>query len=453
MHFVDLFAGLGGFHLALASLGHECVFASEIDEGLRDLYEDNFGIRPAGDIRTVDVQAIPPHDILCAGFPCQPFSKAGEQQGFDCPRWGDLFQFVLDTIDVHRPDFFILENVPNITKHDRGRTWTAIVEKLREPEWGYEVNPHGRLSPHQFGIPQIRDRIFIVGSRRGLDGFVWPKPTGKVPSLGKVLSRKPVTDRQLPSHYIDCLDTWQEFLDSYPKDKKLPSFPIWSMEFGATYPFEATTPYALLQSAGGREKLSMALGSHGVSLQAAATDEEILEMLPSYARTKEDEFPMWKQQFIRQNRELYGSLKPWIDGWIPKILSFAPSLQKLEWNFQGGERNIWKHVIQMRASGVRVKRPTTAPSLIAMTSTQIPIVGRSRETKRFMTMKEAARLQSMHGLKCLPNSEGLACQALGNAVNVEVVRRVAAALLRPQLLHQTPLGRENVDAQLDMLAA
>src|SRR5689334_8501512 len=89
MRFVDLFAGLGGFHLALKSLGHTCVFASEINETLRDLYEKNFGIRPEGDIRKVAAAEVPPHDVLCAGFPCQPFSKAGEQQGFGCPKWGD----------------------------------------------------------------------------------------------------------------------------------------------------------------------------------------------------------------------------------------------------------------------------------------------------------------------------------------------------------------------------
>lgn len=430
MKFIDLFAGLGGFHLALSALGHECVFASEIDPDLQDLYERNFGLRPEGDIRTIDIASIPEHDILCAGFPCQPFSKAGEQQGFGCARWGDLFDFVIETIGRHRPDYFILENVPNITKHDRGRTWRAIVDKLRTPEWGYHVNPNGRLSPHQFGVPQIRDRIFIVGSQRTLKHFSWPDPTNKTPSLGKVLSRKPVKGRALPEHYIKCLDAWQVFLDQYPAGRKLPSFPIWSMEFGASYPFEDTTPHALLQTEKGREILRSSAGSHGRPLADRDTPEELLEALPSYARANQHRFPSWKIQFIRQNREFYESLKPWIDEWIPMILPFAPSLQKLEWNYKDGKRDIWAHVIQMRASGVRVKRPTTAPSLVAMTTTQIPIVGRSRETKRFMTMREAARLQSMRKLRHLPASEGLACQVLGNAVNVEVVERVADALFR-----------------------
>ena len=95
LRFVDLFAGLGGFHLALRELGHKCVFACEVDESLANLYEKNFGMRPHGDIRALDIARIPAHDILCAGFPCQPFSKAGGQEGFECPQWGDLIDYVI----------------------------------------------------------------------------------------------------------------------------------------------------------------------------------------------------------------------------------------------------------------------------------------------------------------------------------------------------------------------
>src|SRR3989344_7191352 len=123
MKFIDLFAGLGGFHQALSKLGHECVFACDIDKQLIQLYEKNFGIKPEEDIRKVVIESIPSHNILCAGFPCQPFSKAGDQQGFDCPRNGDLFEYVLKIIKYHKPNYIMLENVANIQTHDNGNTW------------------------------------------------------------------------------------------------------------------------------------------------------------------------------------------------------------------------------------------------------------------------------------------------------------------------------------------
>lgn len=136
---------------------------------------------------------------------------------------------------------------------------------------------------------------------------------------------------------------------------------------------------------------------------------------------------MWKVQFIRQNREFYRRHKQWIRPWLKKILGFPPSLQKLEWNCKGEERNIWKYVIQFRASGVRVKRPTTAPSLIAMTTTQVPIIAWE---KRYMTPRECARLQSMGELRHLPESPTKSYKALGNAVNADVAEMVASALLK-----------------------
>lgn len=418
MRFIDLFAGLGGFHVALESLGHTCVYASELDPQLRDLYNMNFGIYPEGDIRAEAAKDIPAHDILCAGFPCQPFSKAGEQQGAECPLWGDLFEdHVLRIIKAHKPRYILLENVPNLGKHNDGLTWSNMEKKLSR--CGYYVDFH-LLSPHQFGIPQIRQRMFIVGSRTGLSRFKWPEPTNELVSIMDVLDSKPKDAKPLSEQVIKCLNIWQEFFDRAPKKEELPSFPIWSMEFGATYPFEGTTPYAL-----GTRRLANFRGSHGQKLSKIAPAERF-DSLPSYARPSDLHFPDWKEQFIRQNREYFQANRKWIKPWLHQILEFPPSLQKFEWNCKGETRDVWQLVIQFRASGVRVKRPTTAPSLVAMTTTQVPIIGWE---KRYMTPRECSRLQSLETLQYLPAIPNKAYKALGNAVNAHIVEVIAAALI------------------------
>jgi DNA (cytosine-5)-methyltransferase 1 len=153
----------------------------------------------------------------------------------------------------------------------------------------------------------------------------------------------------------------------------------------------------------------------------------MFKLLPSHARTEQERFPDWKIQFIRKNRQFYEKHSKWLDNWMPKIMDFPSSFQKLEWNCQGEKAlRLNRYVIQLRASGVRIKRRTTAPSLVAMTATQVPIIAWEN---RYMTPTECKRLQSMEDLPELPERDTKTYEALGNAVNVKVAGLVAEALL------------------------
>jgi len=417
MRFIDLFAGIGGFHIALESLGHQCVFASEKKANLAELYEKNFEIEVNRDITKIEVSDIPTFDILCAGFPCQPFSKAGKQDGLQDERNGSLFDKIVDILEYHKPKYFMLENVRNLISHDNENTWFYIKEQL-ENKLGYKIDKK-IYSPHNFGIPQHRERLFIIGSRDGLDHFEWLETTNKTTSIFDYLDKNPSNARKLEDEKVEVINIWQEFISKIPKEHKLPGFPIWSMEFGATYPFEEKAPFASSSIALGKTK-----GNFGVDLKGLSRLEK-LKNLPSYAQTEENEFPSWKKNYIRKNREFYNTYRDELEPIVKKIekLKIA-SWQKLEWNVQGGERNLYKYIIQFRGSGVRIKKTDFFPSLVTV-STQIPIISWE---KRYITPSEGARIQSLNGIE-LPENIGTCFSALGNAVNGTIVRLIAEKLI------------------------
>ena len=408
------------------------MFAAEWDPTLNLLYRNNFDIPVWSDINELDApstieQAVPDHDVLTAGFPCQPFSKAGEQLGFEHTLQGQLFFRVLDILRVKTPRRFILENVPNILRHRGGATLETI--KLELESLGYSVDVRS-FSPHQFGIPQIRERAYIVGSSEGLDEFEWPVPSMEKTDITSILSSSAEVLRAIPEQTSRAIDMWDDFLNRSPRATKLPSFPIWAMEFRANYPYVDGTPAALWQEKGPRELDGFA-GSFGASLTALSRSAQFA-LLPSHSRRKGDfVFPKWKQTFIRQNRDFYEANKKWIDPWLDEWepWRYPSSFQKFEWNAQGGARQIDDYVLQIRASGIRVKRTSTAPSLIAMTQTQVPILGKNIVgTRRYMSPTECARLQSLDTIS-LPGSDIHAYKALGNAVNSRVVSEIAKPLL------------------------
>lgn len=172
--FIDLFAGIGGFRLALESLGGNCVYSSEWDKHAQKVYAANFGETPDGDITQVDEKEIPEHDILCAGFPCQAFSISGKQRGFEDTR-GTLFFDVARIVKEKRPKVVFMENVKNFATHDGGKT-LAVVKTTME-ELGYSFF-HKVLNAKDYGIPQNRSRIYMVAFREdlGIENFDFPKP-------------------------------------------------------------------------------------------------------------------------------------------------------------------------------------------------------------------------------------------------------------------------------------
>ena len=389
--FIDLFSGIGGFHQAMTQLGGHCVLASEIDENCTRVYENNYHMKSAVNIRDLDEKEIPDHDVLCAGFPCQAFSKAGKQAGLKDKTRGTLFFEVERILRAKHPEYIVLENVRNLVSHDHHNTWNTIQAVLRD--CGYRLTAEPLiLSPHQFGIPQLRERVIILGKYdpQHIETPLYiPLDAHRKKdenSIYDIVSPEPVDDKYTLSPYeIKVLDAWDEFYQGI--DRKVIGFPIWADYFH-------------------------------------------YETIPS-------EYPGWKQEFVRKNIELYRRNQTFIDGWLERynqLADFTPTHHKMEWQAGTKISSLWEGVIQMRPSGIRVKTPTCFPALVAMV--QIPIIGRYR---RRLTVEEAGRLQSFpnpcrtltatneSAFLCDDNDQQ-AYKQFGNSVNVEVIRQCALSL-------------------------
>ena len=183
--YIDLFSGIGGFRLAFDSFGAQCVFSIDKDKYAAQTYEENFKTQALGDIRKIDEKEIPPHDILCAGFPCQAFSISGKQLGFKDTR-GTLFFEIVRIINYHKPKLILLENVSNLKRHDKGKTFKTMKKTLRD--LGYNIYCQ-ILNSSEYGIPQSRKRTYVVCIRKDIDnhGFKFPTPTNKNVALEDIL--------------------------------------------------------------------------------------------------------------------------------------------------------------------------------------------------------------------------------------------------------------------------
>lgn len=320
---------------------------------------------------------------------------------------------MIEILSYHKPKYFILENVRNLETHNNGETWKYIENELSNLAYNVQKKV---LSPHHFGIPQHRERIFIVGSLTGLEHFSWDNV---LKTDFKFRKGTPKTITPLESEKVDVLTVWQKFLDNLPKDAK-PYSPIWSMEFGANYPVDVDIHNLSIN------ELKKIKGSFGKFL-IGETKDELLKGLPNYIRTKIGKLPRWKQTYIKNNRNFYTTYKKEIDAVLPQIIALSnESWQKFEWNCGDLEKNIWNYYIQFRGSGIRIKKADFFPSLVTV-STQIPIIG---SEKRYISMEEAKKLQSIPDYIKLSNTNTATFRALGNAVNVTIIESIALNLLK-----------------------
>lgn len=414
--FVDLFAGIGGFHAALSALGGECVYAIEKDPAAAAIYERNWQMPALGDIveDTEGQMLVPHHDVLAAGFPCQPFSKSGKQRGMDEAR-GTLFWNICEILRVRKPAVVLLENVRNIAGPRHQHEWDVIIRSLRD--LGYRVSsepvvfsPH-LLPPERGGRPQVRERVFIVGVQVG--------KADAVANIEPAVPHLPVDgwsvadwslERHLPLEVDDSLraqlslrlstseqawiDAWDDFVTSLREAGvlKLPGFPVWVDSF-------------------------------------VDIDDLVIPVST----------PAWKAGFLRKNAQFYTLHRETLEAWLQRwdhLRDFPPSRRKFEWQAQSAE-SLDQTILHLRPSGVRAKRATYVPALVAITQTTV--LG---DRRRRLSTREAARLQGLPDWFDFTGQPSSATyKQLGNGVNVGAAYHVLRTSLqanRAQIRGQAP---------------
>lgn len=401
--FVDLFAGIGGFHQAMRFLGGQCIMASEINTACVETYKANYKTKDIrGNIKKIEAESIDEFDVLCAGFPCQPFSKAGYQTGFEDEGRGDLFYNILRILDGHpEVKFVILENVRNLA--DKKENWEVIKNALLERDFFITEDPI-ILSPSNFGLPQIRERVYILGIRKDLvgneilnNGYISIKDLG-LEGIQFKDNCKPgdafkILEKNVPDEYVlepekeEMIYAWEEFRIN--THLGVVGFPIWMRSFGA-----------------------------GIE-----SDEEFKQEQKYY------DMPDWKKRYVDCNRKLYLENKEFIDAWIKKydMWNRIKLYQKFEWNCGTDVTDIKDAIIQIRQSGIRVKRPTYFPALVAIVNTPI-IYDKKKGHFRRITPREAANLQNFNKRFKFVGTDKQIYQQLGNSVNVKILKVLGKAL-------------------------
>ena len=376
--FIDLFCGIGGFHQALNKYNSQCVFACDIDDKCREIYELNYGIKPEKNIKDINEKNIPDFDVLCAGFPCQSFSNGGKKKNLNDSR-GTLFEDILRIANEKKPKFLFLENVKHIKKIDNGNTFEHIIKRINET--GYYVNNKDtifELSPHNLGIPQQRERVIFVCIRNDIydsNKIIDFKLPNKKINLDKILEKNTnLTNKyKIPKDIENILNIWDEMIKVFDVNETL-SPTILCNEFYKKY-----------------------------------TDEEF------------NNLPLWKKDYIKKNKPLYEKYKKYWDKWYEdnkEIIQKREINGKLEWQVGKKKENdsIWNYFIQLRQSGIRVKKTNYFPTLVAIVQT--PIYAKE---KRYITPRECARLQSFPEDFIIHSNDNIAYKQFGNAVNVDVI--------------------------------